>query len=200
MEIQLSEKNKKDLLLLVREVIATRLNINSGVDNASMDFSGSVFREKYGAFVTLHIQGHLRGCIGYIKAMLPLVDTIREMAVSAAFKDPRFPPLSVQEFKRIDIEISVLSPIEPLKSIEDIVIGRDGLIVKKGWQSGLLLPQVATEYNWNVEQFLDHTCMKAGLHPGEWKDRSAVLQYFSAFVFGEKEMGLLTQDDSGNHI
>ena len=187
MKINLTEKNKKDLLLLVRMTIAEKLNISMPDQKEEPDFSDPVFSEKYGAFVTLHCKGNLRGCIGYIQGYLPLKETIVEMAQSAAFHDPRFAPLSVQEFPLIDIEISVLSPIEPLENFNDIVIGRDGLIASRGRQSGLLLPQVAAEYGWSVEEFLSHTCMKGGFPADEWRSGSVGFQKFSAYVFGEKE-------------
>ena len=133
------------------------------------------------------MDGNLRGCIGFIEGFLPLRETIRELALSAAFRDPRFSPLSAAEYPRIDVEISILSPIEPLRSFADIVIGRDGLIARKGGRSGLLLPQVASEYGWSVDEFLSHTCSKAGLRPDEWRDGSVRFETFSAYVFGEKE-------------
>ena len=188
MNINITERNKKDLLYLVRMTIAEKLNIQPPLLKNPPDFSGKIFTEKFGAFVTLHIKGNLRGCIGYIQGYLPLKETIAEMAESAAFRDPRFAPLTVQEFPLIDIEISVLSPIKPLERIEDIIIGRDGLIVSRGRQSGLLLPQVATEYGWNVEEFLSHTCTKAGFPSNAWKSGEVTLQTFSAYVFGEKEV------------
>ena len=187
MKIELTEKNKKDLFTLVRSVIAKKLRIQAPPDDSACDFSAPVFSEELGAFVTLHIDGNLRGCIGFIEGFLPLTETVRQLALSAAFRDPRFTPLSAEEYPKIDVEISILSPIEPLGSFADIVIGRDGLIARKGGRSGLLLPQVATEYGWSVDEFLSHTCRKAGLYPDEWRDGSVQFETFSAYVFGEKE-------------
>jgi uncharacterized protein len=189
MDIDLSTIMKKKILMLARSTIAAKLNIDFKLDDG--DFSDPLFSMKCGAFVTLHIAGSLRGCIGYIQGFGPLHQTIIEMAEAAAFKDPRFPPVSVGEFKSIDIEISILSPIVPVDSIQDIVVGRDGIIIKKGYNSGLLLPQVATEYNWNVEQFLEHTCMKAGLDKDEWKKGKVSIEKFSALVFGEMDHDLI---------
>ena len=187
MTIELTQKNKDDLFTLVRSVLAKKLGIAGAPDESGCDFSAPVFSRELGAFVTLHVEGNLRGCIGYIEGFLPLTETIRQLAISAAFRDPRFNPLSADEYRRIDIEISILSPIEPLRSFADIVIGRDGLIARKGGRSGLLLPQVATEYGWDTEEFLSHTCRKAGLYPDEWRDGSVSFETFSAYVFGEKD-------------
>jgi AmmeMemoRadiSam system protein A len=188
MQIELTEKNRRDLFTLVRSVIEKKLRISPAADESSCDFSDPVFSRELGAFVTLHIHGSLRGCIGYIEGVLPLTGTIRELAVSAAFRDPRFNPLSADEYASVDLEISILSPIEPLGSFADIVIGRDGLIARKRGRSGLLLPQVASEYGWSVEEFLSHTCGKAGLSPDEWRDGSVQFEKFSAYVFGEKDL------------
>jgi len=180
-----THKMKKDMLALARITIAEKLDIDPGVSEAECDFSNSLFKEELGVFVTLHIKGSLRGCIGFIEGVFPLPETIRKMALSAAFRDPRFNPLSAEEYPLIDIEISVLSPVEPLHDLTDIEIGRDGLIASKAGRSGLLLPQVAEEYGWNRDDFLSHTCMKAGLPQNAWKDGSVTFQKFSAYVFGE---------------
>ena len=131
----------------------------------------NIFKEKCGAFVTIHILGRLRGCIGYISGIKNIPDTITDMARSAAFKDPRFMPLTKNEYSDIDLEVSILSPIEEVKDVSDIVVGRDGLIISKGFQSGLLLPQVATEQGWDMDTFLEHTCYKAGLPGNSWKQQ-----------------------------
>jgi AmmeMemoRadiSam system protein A len=188
MELVLSIIQKRKILMLARSTIASKLNINFKSDND--DFSDPLFSLKCGAFVTLHLNGSLRGCIGYIQGFGPLHQTIVEMAEAAAFKDPRFAPVSVGEFKSIDIEISILSPVVTVDSIQDIVTGRDGIIIKKGYHSGLLLPQVASEYNWNVEQFLEHACMKAGLDRDEWRTGKVSIEKFTAFVFGDMDHDL----------
>jgi uncharacterized protein len=183
MTFEINDTVKKELLGIARSVIAQNLGIDQPALNG--DFTDPVYAKKCGAFVTLHIKGTLRGCIGYIQGILPLRETIEEMAHAAAFRDPRFTPLSVQEFKDIDIEISVLSPIESVVSLEEIVVGRDGIIARKGSRQGLLLPQVATEYGWTREEFISHTCMKAGLQPDAWRDGSVSFEKFSATIFGE---------------
>ena len=145
---------------------------------------------KCGAFVSLHIDGNLRGCIGYITAYKPLIETVREMACSAAFSDPRFTPLEAEEVPVTEIEISVLSPFEKISDIKRIEVGRHGLLVRKEPYSGLLLPQVATEYRWDREEFLSHTCQKAGLPANAWKKGGLEIEIFSAEVFCEKDTGL----------
>ena len=139
--------------------------------------------QKRGAFVTLHKFGQLRGCIGNIIGIEPLHETVKNMARAAAFEDPRFPSLKYEELKDIDIEISVLSPLKKVKDINEIEVGKHGIYLRKGFYSGLLLPQVATEYNWDRLTFLDQTCIKAGMQPGCWKDRDTEIYIFSADVF-----------------
>ncbi|MFQ6008766.1 MAG: AmmeMemoRadiSam system protein B [Candidatus Zixiibacteriota bacterium] len=138
---------------------------------------------KKGAFVTLKIEGGLRGCIGQIRGVKPLYQTIAEMAAAAAFEDPRFPVLSEEEYNKLEYEISVLSPLERVRDFSEIKIGRDGLMIKLDFHSGLLLPQVATEYGWDVTEFLEQTCLKAGLPKNSYKDKNAEVYKFSAEVF-----------------
>jgi AmmeMemoRadiSam system protein A len=137
-----------------------------------------------GAFVTLRIKGELRGCIGYPEPQLLLVDVVERCAVSAAISDPRFPPLSLAEWSEVDLEISVLGPIEPVDDIREVVVGRDGLIVEFGRRRGLLLPQVAVEWRWDASEFAAQTCIKAGLPRNAWQ-KGARLFKFEAEVFGE---------------
>jgi uncharacterized protein len=186
---ELTSEQKIKLLKLARKTIQEILNSKTQPDNDV--FTDNIFKIKCGAFVTLHIRGNLRGCIGYIEGVKNIPETIIDMAKASAFRDPRFAPLSKNEYDNIDIEISVLSPIEQVKEISEIVVGRDGLIISNGRRSGLLLPQVATENNWDLQQFLEHTCYKAGLQPDAWKQKDTKIEKFSAQVFGEKEMGLI---------
>jgi AmmeMemoRadiSam system protein A len=137
-----------------------------------------------GAFVTLRMNGHLRGCIGYPEPDLPLIDVIERCALSAAISDPRFPPLTPEEWSGIDLEVSVLGPIEPVDDIKEVIVGRHGLIVEFGRRRGLLLPQVAIEWNWSAEELARQTCIKAGL-PGDAWQKGAKLFKFEAEVFGE---------------
>ena len=136
-----------------------------------------------GAFCTLHLEGRLRGCIGYIAAVKPLVQTVAETAISAAFYDPRFPGVTPNEAPHLKIEVSVLSLPKPIRA-QDVVVGKHGLIVSQGSRRGLLLPQVAPEHGWDAETFLAQTCVKAGLPPDAWR-HGAKLEAFTAEVFGE---------------
>jgi AmmeMemoRadiSam system protein A len=142
-----------------------------------------------GAFVTLRIHGELRGCIGYVEYPGPVRVAVDEVARKAAFGDPRFDPLQPEELDRVTIEISVLTPMRRITSPEEVTIGRDGLVIELHGHRGLLLPQVATEYGWDVEEFLGNTCRKAGLPMDAWRDPRAVLYAFSAEVFSEGEPG-----------
>ena len=148
----------------------------------------STVREERGAFVTIRQRGQLRGCIGYIIPVKPLYLTVREVAESAALKDPRFPPVSIDELPYLEYEISALSPIRKIEDVKEIEVGRDGIIIRRGYYQGLLLPQVATEYGWNREQFLEHTCKKAGLPANAWKNPDTEISIFSAEVFDENDV------------
>lgn len=137
-----------------------------------------------GCFVTIKKQGSLRGCIGNFVSDRPLSLLIQEMAVSAATRDPRFYPMKSPDLADFSVDISVLSPLEKAASVEDIIVGVHGIYIVKGSYRGVLLPQVATEYGWNRDQFLSHTCIKAGLPDDAWK-RECDIYIFSAQVFGE---------------
>ncbi|MBZ5564959.1 MAG: AmmeMemoRadiSam system protein A [Acidobacteriia bacterium] len=139
--------------------------------------------EPRGAFVTLRKGDRLRGCIGYVEALKPLCLTVRECAMAAALQDPRFEPVTPRELPSLHMEISVLSPLEDITP-EQIDVGRHGLIISRGRQRGLLLPQVAVEWNWDRERFLEETCVKAGLPPDDWK-HGARLQAFTAQILEE---------------
>ncbi|MDA3901205.1 MAG: AmmeMemoRadiSam system protein A [Spirochaetes bacterium] len=186
--MNVSESVKAGLLKIARLTIAEELSVPCEYSEQSIDTSDPLYLQKCGAFVTLHLNGDLRGCIGYIVGIKPLLQAVKDMSYSAAFRDPRFLPLKAEEFDKIDIEISVLSPISEVKDVEEIATGRDGLIVSNGNQSGLLLPQVATENNWDRQTFLQHTCMKAGMDPEAWKDESTIIEKFTAVIFGEKNV------------
>ena len=140
-------------------------------------------KKKMGAFVCLKTTGELKGCIGYIRGQMPLDETIRQMAVEAAFHDPRFMPLSEEEWKDTDIEISVLTPMTKIGRVEEIEVGVHGIYLEKDFNSGLLLPQVATENGWDRETFLEYACMKAGLPRDAWKSKETAIYVFSADVF-----------------
>jgi AmmeMemoRadiSam system protein A len=134
----------------------------------------------------LNERGRLRGCIGYVSAVQPLYETIRGAAISAALKDPRFPPVKKDELDQLTYEISVLSPFHRIYDTDQIEVGKHGLMICKGHNEGLLLPQVATDNDWDRLTFLQQTCRKAGLPLDAWKDEKTDIFVFSAFVFGEK--------------
>ncbi|WP_291322524.1 AmmeMemoRadiSam system protein A [Desulfonatronospira sp.] len=162
------------------------LSIKSGIDGRERDYPtppSNRLKEHLGAFVTLKINGNLRGCIGNISGEGPLWKTIIRMAREAAFNDPRFPALTSQELQLLELEISILSPLEPVPDIDLIEPGKHGLVISKGPHSGLLLPQVALEWGWDRETFLAHTCRKAGLHAHCYKDKSVRILWFQAVVF-----------------
>jgi AmmeMemoRadiSam system protein A len=182
MEFQLAPEEKKILLETARQAITARLEKRE----PEYPEPTELLKKKCGAFVTLHEYGHLRGCIGFVIASKPLIDTVAEAAQSSAFGDPRFPSLTEQEVKEIDIEISVLSPLRRIESVDEIRVGEHGIMLRSGFRSGLLLPQVATEYGWDRDTFLTHTCYKAGL-PGDcWRSPDTDIEVFSAVVFGEQ--------------
>jgi len=138
-----------------------------------------------GAFVTLRVGENLRGCIGYPEADRVLLDVVEHCAISAAVSDPRFPAVRAGEFPLLNLEISVLGPIDPVGDISEIEIGRHGLIAELGRRRGLLLPQVAVEWNWSAEELASNTCAKAGLPRDAWRN-GAKLFKFEAEVFSEK--------------
>lgn len=179
----LTVQEQKTLLALAREAIAQYLKDGKRVPLPEATPS---LEEVCGAFVTLHKQGDLRGCIGNMIGQGPLVETIRAMAIAAATEDPRFPPVRPAELAQLDIEISVLSPLARIKDVEEIAVGTHGILMRRGMRQGVLLPQVATEWGWGREEFLRHTCLKAGLPTEAWKEPETIIEIFSAQVFGEK--------------
>jgi AmmeMemoRadiSam system protein A len=176
----LTAEEKKYLKDLVHLRIAAQL---SGRPFVLPEPPTDTLRERYGAFVTLTLRGRLRGCIGHIVGDMPLYETIAAMAEAAAFEDPRFPPLRREEFDDVAVEISVLSPLTPCPDPQLVEVGRHGLLVRRGVQSGLLLPQVPVEWGWDRKTFLEQTCRKAGMEPGCWKSPGAQLYWFEAEVF-----------------
>jgi uncharacterized protein len=179
----LTKSEKKELLSIARESLAYYLQ-NGKIKDFSV--SNEKLKRKQGAFVTLENHGELRGCIGYIVGVKPLYETVAEMAVNAGTRDTRFYPVKAKELTEISFEISVLTPFEKIDSPEQVVVGKHGLYIKKGFYSGLLLPQVATEYKWDKYEFLKHVCQKAGLPDDAWKTGSE-LYVFSADVFNEED-------------
>jgi AmmeMemoRadiSam system protein A len=175
-----NSSDRQTLLALARAAVVARVSETAvPVPDAS-----EVASRLCGAFVTLHRHGELRGCIGHVEADEPLGRVIVRCAVAAATSDPRFPAVSVMELPEIDIELSLLGPLEPISTPDDIDVGRHGLVVELGWHRGLLLPQVATQWNWDREGFIAATCRKAGLRPDAWL-KGAKVWRFEAEVFGE---------------
>jgi AmmeMemoRadiSam system protein A len=177
--LNLSHEEKKALKRIAREAIEEVLFRKRGVPVELPE----ILKKEMGAFVTLRCRDDLRGCIGYIKGIMPLYKTVQEMAVQAAFHDPRFEPLRREEWDSIEIEISVLSPLKKIKDVDEIEVGVHGILIEKGYCSGLLLPQVATENDWDRDTFIEHTCYKAGLPGDAWKSKDATIYIFSAEVF-----------------
>jgi uncharacterized protein len=179
---RLSEAAQSELLKMSRSCL--ELYLKRGERRLEQSICPELL-EKRGAFVTLHSHGELRGCIGVAAARSALFETVQNCAISAAASDPRFPPLKSSELNEVRIEISVLSPLQPVSTIEQIEIGVHGLIIQLDARRGLLLPQVATEHHWNREQFLQQVCRKAGLPADAWKE-GARIDCFTALVFGEQ--------------
>ena len=178
----LTDTQRKTLLAVARQSIETAL-AGERPELKADDFDDALQRPA-GAFVTLRTRdGDLRGCIGSLVAREPLVRAVMSSALNAAFHDPRFAPVRAEEMPELELEISVMGPIERVTDIADIVPDRDGLIISRGTRAGLLLPQVATEYGWDRETFLDQTCIKAGLPPGAWRQPDTKIEKFSAEVF-----------------
>jgi AmmeMemoRadiSam system protein B/AmmeMemoRadiSam system protein A len=187
-DLGLKAEEKVELLKLARKSIEARLGGHKAPELEKETLEAHpILREERGAFVTLTESGRLRGCIGNIRGVAPLDETISRMAVSAATEDPRFPALEPGELEKVSIEISVLTPFEKISDPEVIEVGRHGLYLEKGMNRGLLLPQVATEYGWDRYQFLDQTCLKAGLPAGAWRE-GADIYVFSAQIFNEEEI------------
>jgi AmmeMemoRadiSam system protein B/AmmeMemoRadiSam system protein A len=180
---ELNNEDKKLLLAFARKTITQYLE--SETVPLARGFSHNA-EKNIGAFVTLRKNKDLRGCIGYMREDLPLCEVVGSMALQSAFNDQRFYPLSKDELSQIDIEISALTPYKPIKSEAEIILGRDGVVLKKGGKQAVFLPQVATEMGWNKNVLLDNLCLKAGLQAGDWK-QGAQLSTFQAEVFDESE-------------
>jgi len=182
-EYSFTNEDKKKLLKIARETLDAYL-----IKGKTPDFkvAEGILTQRRGAFVTLTKNGKLRGCIGYIQPVKPLYQAVQEMAIAAATRDTRFPSITASELKDIKIEISALSPLQRIYDVNKIEVGKHGLYIIKGWASGLLLPQVATDLGWDREEFLENVCRKAMLPLNAWKDKDAELYIFSAEIFHEE--------------
>jgi uncharacterized protein len=181
MENRLSPEDKNLLLQIAREAISSSIG---NVSIPRLEPHSMMLQEKRGCFVSVKINGKLRGCIGNFISDKPLYQLVQEMAVSAATRDPRFYPMKKEDLAHFDLEISVLTPLRKISSIEEIEVGVHGLYIEKNYSRGVLLPQVALEYGWDRETFLNQTSMKAGLDPDGWKE-GADIYVFSADVFNK---------------
>jgi len=178
---QLNTDQQTFLLSLARESIQHHLKTGKTLKKKVKD---EELKKKRGAFVTLKINRQLRGCIGYPLPYKALWETIRDAAIAAATQDFRFPSMTLEELPETVIEISVLTLPQPIKDIKEIEVGKHGIIISKGLNKGLLLPQVPIEWGWDLETYLSHGCMKAGLDEDEWK-KEVEIETFSAQVFSE---------------
>jgi len=181
MGLILSEVEQKTLLELARQTIISF--VDCGVIS-EVFFNTPGLNSHLGCFVTIHQNGQLRGCIGNFISDKPLYKLVQEMSVAAATRDPRFYPMKRDDLATFNLEISVLSPLESIQTINDITVGTHGLYIVKGCSRGVLLPQVATEYGWDKEAFLQHTCIKAGLPEDAWQNDCTIYR-FSAQIFKE---------------
>jgi hypothetical protein len=180
------DADRRALLRIARDRITAHVNGSTPVEPP---LHGELGRPA-GAFVTLHRGGELRGCIGHIEPNRPIAQVVVRCAIAACSSDPRFPAVASIELAELEIELSVLGPLEPLAQPDEIEVGRHGLVVEMGWRRGLLLPQVAVEWQWDRITFIEQTCSKAGLAQGAWK-KGATLWKFEAEVFSERELGLI---------
>ncbi len=177
--------NKEERKALLKIALRSILAAFEGKIYHPGELKGSL-AEPRGAFVTLKKNGILKGCIGYVEPIFPLGETVARAAVAAAFEDPRFYPLQMEELEGLELEITVLTPPRKVNSLQEIVIGKHGLIAERGPFRGLLLPQVPVEHGWNLKEFLENTCLKAGLERDCWQRDTDFYTFegeiFSGFV------------------
>jgi len=189
--LNLDEQDKKELLFMARNTLETYLSKGKVPD---VHPTRPAMLERAGAFVSLHEGDELRGCIGQINPDRELYKIVQSCALSAALDDPRFSPVTAEQLPFINIEISVLTSMVRVSRVEEIEVGKHGLYITLGSRRGLLLPQVATQYGWDREVFLDQTCRKAGLPENAWRERSTSIFTFEAQVFAEPHARTATTD------
>jgi AmmeMemoRadiSam system protein A len=183
---KLDDRDKRDLLSIARRTLEYYIPNRELPKIDQTKFSKSL-QKNCGAFVTFHKQGNLRGCIGRFDAVEPLFKVVQEMAVASATQDYRFTPVQQNEIKELEIEISVLTPLQRINSADEFILGKHGIYIKKGSRTGTFLPQVATETGWTKEEFLGHCAQdKAGIGWNGWKDSE--LYVYEAIIFSEKEL------------
>jgi len=184
----LSDAEKQFLLMVARRSVESAVKKSPDFETTALLPSLPSLNAPRGAFVTIRAGNNLRGCIGYVDPIKPLLETVRLVSSKAALDDTRFSPISPEELPDIWIEISVLSPMQGISRIEEIEIGRHGVVVESGRLRGLLLPQVAVEYGWNPETFVSQTARKAGLPSNAWNETGVNVSIFSAEVFCERSV------------
>ncbi len=170
------------LLAIARAAVRHHLGLGP---RPEIPLDGALAAER-GAFVTLHLRGNLRGCIGTFRPLGSLGRTVAAMAVSASSEDPRFPPVGAAEVEALSYHVAVLDPCRPMRDLREVQIGRDGFLVRRGFHRGALLPVVAAERGWDAATFLKHACLKAGLPPDAWKNPDTTVEIFSAEEFGDE--------------
>ncbi|MCV0430477.1 TIGR00296 family protein [Nitrosopumilus sp.] len=187
--MKISDSDGEELVKMARKAVSEFLRNNSKINDSEFN---SKFGFSSGVFVTLNKQDSLRGCIGYPLPVKKLSNGLIDAAVSAATQDTRFNPVTIDELDKIVFEVTVLTTPMEIKVnqsseyLKEIKVGRDGLIVENSYASGLLLPQVPIEYDWNVEEFLEYTCQKAGLEKNAWKDMTTRISKFEGIIFKEE--------------
>ncbi|MGV7226860.1 MAG: TIGR00296 family protein [Nitrosopumilus sp.] len=201
---EFSDTDGEKLVKMARKSVTEFLRNNSKIDVVEFD---SKFDFSSGVFVTLNKQDSLRGCIGYPLPIKKLSDGLIDAAISAATQDTRFSPVSIDELDKITFEVTVLTPPveikveQPSEYLKQIQVGKDGLIVENSYSSGLLLPQVPTEYGWNIEEFLEYTCQKAGLEKDAWKDKDTKISKFQGVIFKEESPnGTIIRESSDDFL
>jgi uncharacterized protein (TIGR00296 family) len=199
-----SDVDGEELVKKARKAVIEFLKNNSKISDAEFN---SKFDFSSGVFVTLNKQDSLRGCIGYPLPIKKLSDGLIDAAISAATQDTRFSPVSIDELDKITFEVTVLTPPveikveQPSEYLKQIQVGKDGLIVENSYSSGLLLPQVPTEYGWNIEEFLEYTCQKAGLEKDAWKDKDTKISKFQGVIFKEESPnGTIIRESSDDFL
>lgn len=178
----LSRQDQVALLGIARGAVVARL----GLATAPALAGAGALAESRGAFVTLHVGGALRGCIGSFRPLGSLAVTVATMAVAAAAEDPRFRPIVASDVAQLQVAVSALGLPRRLPLPLEVEVGRHGLVVRRGWQRGALLPKIAVEHRWSAEDFLRHTCLKAGLPPHAWREPDCEVDAFEADEFGEE--------------
>jgi AmmeMemoRadiSam system protein A len=179
----LVDRERQTLLQIARRALTAAVEQRDFLENLP---ANEILQRPAGAFVTLHCRGRLRGCIGQLATADPLIQVVVHCAKAAALEDPRFEPVRPQELPDLNIELSVLSPLFEIAP-DQIVIGKHGLLITRGWQRGVLLPQVASEFGWPAARFLEETCAKAGLERDAWKHPDARVEAFTAEIFSESD-------------